>query len=91
MDSIASGDYRYGNTEIDFSREFVAVRDAWVSDIRAKLKANWSKYLPSLGELIVIGGSASLLQPMCEASKGRFKVAPKPQFFNLYGLQKEAN
>jgi hypothetical protein len=31
------------------------------------------------------------LQPMCEASKGRFKVAPKPQFFNLYGLQKEAN
>jgi hypothetical protein len=91
MDSIASGDYRYGNTEIDFSREFVAVRDAWVSDIRAKLKANWSKYLPSLGELVIIGGSASLLQPMCEASKGRFKVAPKPQFFNLYGLQKEAN
>jgi hypothetical protein len=91
MDSIASGDYRYGNTDIDFSREFVAVRDAWVSDIRQKLKANWAKYLPSLGELVVIGGSASLLQPMCEASKGRFKVAPKPQFFNLYGLQKEQN
>jgi hypothetical protein len=91
MDSIASGDYRYGNTDIDFSREFVAVRDAWVSDIRQKLKANWAKYLPSLGELVVIGGSASLLQPMCSASKGRFKVAPKPQFFNLYGLQKEQN
>jgi hypothetical protein len=28
---------------------------------------------------------------MCEASKGRFKVAPKPQFFNLYGLTKETN
>jgi len=91
MDAIASGDERYGNTEIDFSREFVAVRDAWTADIRAKLKANWAKYLPSLGELIVIGGSASLLQPMCEASKGRFKVAPKPQFFNLYGLTKETN
>jgi hypothetical protein len=78
MDSIASGDFRYGNTEIDFSREFAAVRDAWTADIRAKLKANWAKYLPSLGELVVIGGSASLLQPMCEASKGRFKVAPKP-------------
>src|SRR4028119_877632 len=59
MDSIASGDFRYGSTEIDFSREFVAVRDAWVSDIRAKLKANWAPYLPSLGELVVIGGSAS--------------------------------
>jgi len=91
MDAIASNDFRYGSTDIDFSREFVTVRDGWVSDIRAKLKANWAKYLPSLGELVVIGGSASLLQPMCEANKGRFKVAPKPQFFNLYGLQKEQN
>ncbi|MEG4281005.1 ParM/StbA family protein [Microcoleus sp. MON1_C1] len=91
MDAIASGNLTYGNTEIDFSREFVAVRDSWTADIRAKLKANWAKYLPSLGELIVIGGSASLLQPMCEASKGRFKVAPRPQFFNLYGLNKESN
>jgi hypothetical protein len=89
MDAIASGHLIYGSTEIDFSREFVSVRDAWTADIRAKLKANWAKYLPSLGELIIIGGSASLLQPMCEASKGRFKVAPKPQFFNLYGLSKE--
>jgi hypothetical protein len=91
MDSIATGDYRYGNTEIDFSREFVAVRDGWVSDIRQKLKANWSKYLPSLGELLIIGGSATLLEPMCSASKGRFKLAPKPQLFNLYGLQREIN
>ncbi len=91
MDSIATGDYRYGSTDIDFTREFVAVRDAWVSDIRSKLKANWAKYLPSLGELLIIGGSANLLEPMCAASKGRFKVAPKPQFFNLYGLQKETN
>ncbi|MEG4521032.1 MULTISPECIES: ParM/StbA family protein [unclassified Microcoleus] len=89
MDAIASGHLVYGSTDIDFSREFVAVRDAWTADIRAKLKANWAKYLPSLGELVIIGGSASLLQPMCEASKGRFKVAPKPQFFNLYGLSKE--
>jgi len=91
MDSIARGDFRYGNTEIDFSREFVAVRDAWTADIRAKLKANWSKYLPSLGELLIIGGSANLLEPMCSASKGRFKLAPKPQLFNLYGLQREIN
>jgi hypothetical protein len=90
-DSIASGDFRYGNTEIDFSREFVAVRDGWVSDIRQKLKANWYKYLPSLGELLIIGGSANLLEPMCSASKGRFKLAPKPQLFNFYGLQREIN
>jgi hypothetical protein len=91
MDAIASNDFRYGSTDIDFSREFVSVRDAWTADIRTKLKANWAKYLPSLGELLIIGGSANLLQPMCEVSKGRFKVAPKPQFFNLYGLQKEQN
>ena len=91
MDAIASNDFRYGSTDIDFSREFVSVRDAWTADVRAKLKANWAKYLPSLGELLIIGGSANLLQPMCEVSKGRFKVAPKPQFFNLYGLQKEQN
>lgn len=91
MDCIESSTFVYGSTDIDFSREFVAVRDAWIADIRAKLKTNWAKYLPSLGELVVIGGSASLLQPMCEQSKGRFKVAPKPQFFNLYGLAKEIN
>jgi Actin like proteins N terminal domain len=91
MDAIATGDYRYGSTDIDFSREFVAVRDAWTADIRAKLKANWAKYLPSLGELLIIGGSASLLEPMCAASKGRFKIAPKPQYFNLFGLNKEQN
>src|SRR4028119_1300073 len=71
MDSIASGDYRYGNTDIDFSREFASVRDSWVNDIRSKLKANWAKYLPSLGELVVIGGSASLLQPGSEERIGR--------------------
>lgn len=91
MDSIASGNYRYGSTDIDFSREFIAVRDAWTADIRSKLKANWAKYLPALGELLVIGGSANLLEPMCAASKGRFKIAPKPQYFNLYGLNKEQN
>ena len=91
MDSIAANNFIYGNTDIDFSREFVAVRDAWVNDIRSKLKSNWAKYLPALGELLIIGGSANLLEPMCAASKGRFKVAPRPQFFNLYGLNKEAN
>ncbi|MEG4589700.1 ParM/StbA family protein [Microcoleus sp. MOSTC5] len=91
MDCIESSTFVYGSTDIDFSREFVSVRDSWIADIRAKLKANWAKYLPNLGELVVIGGSASLLQPMCEQSKGRFKVAPKPQFFNLFGLQKEQN
>lgn len=91
MDAIASGNLTYGSTEIDFSREFVAVRDAWTADIRAKLKTNWAKYLPALGELLIIGGSANLLEPMCAASKGRFKIAPRPQFFNLYGLNKETN
>lgn len=91
MDAIATGNYRYGSTDIDFSREFIAVRDAWTADIRSKLKANWAKYLPALGELLVIGGSANLLEPMCAASKGRFKIAPKPQYFNLYGLSKETN
>jgi hypothetical protein len=80
MDSIATGDYRYGNTEIDFSREFVAVRDGWVSDIRAKLKANWAPYLPSLGELLIIGGSANLLEPMCSVSKGALRLPPSLNF-----------
>lgn len=91
MDSIASGSMRYGNTDIDFSREFSSVRNAWVSDIRLKLKTKWAKFFSNFGELLVIGGSASLLQPLCDNSKGRFKIAPKPQFFNLIGLAKETN
>jgi len=61
----------------DFSREFVAVQDAGTPGGQ-KLKQNWAKYLPSLGELVVIGGSANLLQPMCSANKdalGRTQTA----------------
>lgn len=89
MDAVAAGNYRYGTSDVEFDREFAAVRDSWIAEIRSKLKANWAKYLPSLGELLVVGGSANLLEPMCAASKGRFKIAPKPQFFNLFGLSKE--
>lgn len=90
MDAIATGSYTYGCTGIDFLNQFQSVRDAWISDVRNKLKVAWTQHLANLGEVLMVGGSAPLLEPLAESSKGRFRLAPKPQFFSLFGLTLEA-
>jgi hypothetical protein len=49
MDSIASGNLTYGNTEIDFSREFVAVRDSWGERHSIKTQDELGEVSPKLG------------------------------------------
>jgi hypothetical protein len=86
MDAIASNTLTYGTTGIDFSTHFQKEREKWVNEIRNELKISWHQYLPSIGEILLIGGSAPLAEPLVKSSKGRFKIAPQPQLFGLYGL-----
>lgn len=95
MDAIADGSYCYGTSEINFEPIFQKCREQWIGEIRSKLKVAWTTQLSDLGEVLIIGGSASLAQPLVEATKGRFKIASHPsvpnfaQLISLYGMASE--
>jgi hypothetical protein len=86
MDAIASCDCIYGTDRLDFSEIYQRVCANWVESARAEIRSKWVQHLPQLGEVLVVGGSADLAAPICEASGDRFKIAPKPQFFNIVAM-----
>lgn len=86
MDAIADGSYIYGTTGINFQPLFTKFHADWLEEIRSKLKISWGKWMSEIGEVIVIGGSATLALPLVESSKGRFKLAPNPQTFTIVAM-----
>lgn len=86
MDGIAAGDFMLGTTGHCFRDAFDISRDEWLNSIKAELKTRWNQWLPSLGEVLIIGGSAPLAQPLEVSSKGRFKIAANPQTISIIGM-----
>ncbi len=86
MDAIEAGDYLLGTTGYCFQSAFEIARDEWLAEIRGAIKTRWGQWLPSLGEVLIIGGSAPLAAPIQEATKGRFKIAPNPQSISIVGM-----
>lgn len=86
MDGIEAGDYQLGTTGYSFAEAFESAREQWIGELRAELKTKWGEWLPSLGEVLIIGGSAPLAQSWMDATKGRFKVAPDPQHISIKGM-----
>jgi hypothetical protein len=86
MDAIARGDCLYGTDRLDFSVIYSRVCAEWVESARSEIRSKWAKHLPNLGEVLVVGGSADLAAPICEASGDRFKIAPEPQLFNIVAM-----
>lgn len=88
MDAIADDSLKYGTTGISFADKFPQYVSQWLEDVRNKLKIGWAKWLPELGETIIVGGSAALAKPIVEQTGGRFKIAPQPQFCGVLGMLK---
>jgi Actin like proteins N terminal domain len=86
MDAIADGSLIYGTTGISFADRFPTYVSQWLSEIRNKLKIGWAQWLPDVGEIVVVGGSAHLATPLVEQTEGRFKIAEKPQFCGVMGM-----
>lgn len=86
MDGVERGDFQLGTTGFCFEQAFEKSRDEWIEEMRAAIRTRWSKWLPSLGEVLIIGGSAPLAAPFAIASKGRFKIAPNPQTISIVGM-----
>jgi hypothetical protein len=86
MDAIANGSFVIGTSGISFAHCLEKCRDAWLEDIRAKLRVTWGKHFAEIGEVLIIGGSAPLASPIEESTKGRFCVAPNSQEISIRGM-----
>lgn len=86
MDGIENGSYEIGTTGYSFAPVFQGAVTEWLKAIKGQVKTRWAKWLPSLGEVLIIGGSAPLAQPMEEATDGRFKIAPDAQTISIRGM-----
>lgn len=86
MDGIEDGSYLLGTTGYSFKEAFEASRTEWLQEFRSQLKNRWGQWIPNLGEVLVIGGSAPLVEPWAAESKGRIKVATNPQTISIIGM-----
>lgn len=86
LDAIATGSYLYGSTGRSFAGVFPKYRDAWLNSIRNELKTRWASWLPQIGEVAMVGGSAPLAAPLVESSKGRFKLVERPEISTVRGM-----
>ena len=86
MDGIESGSYQVGRNGASFVTHFASARDWWLDDIRSKASAQWNPYLNDLGEVLLVGGSATLATSLEERTGGRFKVAANPQDITILGM-----
>jgi len=86
MDGIESGSYQIGRNGASFVTHLASTRDLWLDDIRSKASAQWQPYLNDLGEVLLVGGSASLAADLEERTEGRFKIAPSPQDITIFGM-----
>jgi hypothetical protein len=86
MDAIENGTFQIGRNGPSFITVFDSCRDAWIDDIRTSATAAWQPYLSDLGEVLLVGGSASLAESMQHRTKGRFKVVDRPQDITVLGM-----
>jgi molecular chaperone DnaK (HSP70) len=86
MDGIENSSYQIGRNGATFITHFASARDSWLDDIRSRASAQWSAYLNDLGEVLLVGGSASLATSLEERTKKRFKVASNPQDITILGM-----
>jgi hypothetical protein len=86
MDGIESSSYQIGRNGASFVTHFASARDIWLDDIRSKAISQWNPYLNDLGEVLLVGGSATLATSLEERTKGRFKVANQPQDITILGM-----
>ncbi|MBD2123961.1 ParM/StbA family protein [Trichocoleus sp. FACHB-262] len=86
MDGIERGDFELGTSGFCFQEAFNKAREDWLADIRAELRTRWNQWTSEIGEVLIIGGSACLAEPLEETTKGRFKIARHPQISNFSQL-----
>lgn len=85
LDGIETGRYLIGTTTESFEAEFVSASREWYEGIRLSLKQSWEPFMHQIGEVLIVGGSAPLFQPLVDRQP-RFKIVPDYQFSSVKGL-----
>jgi hypothetical protein len=86
MDAIERQDYLYGIDSLDFWEIYDHSASHWVEAARSEIRSKWDSHTPQLGHVLVVGGSAELARPICEATGDRFFIPDQPQFFNIIAM-----
>jgi hypothetical protein len=86
LDGIESKTYTTGRNGVSFKAQFDSCVAEWLDGIRTNARGQWSAYLAELGEVLLVGGSASLAGALEESTNGRFKIAPQPQDITIKGM-----
>jgi len=98
MVAIANGTYELQGAnlaKISFKPAFDLALPLWIDKIKASIKAKWvsnPQIWTNIGEVLIVGGSAPLLQQIEIDTEGRFKIARHDavqnfsQLINAYGM-----
>lgn len=86
LDGIGDGTFQLGTTDCNFKREFAPAHSTWLDSIRKSIRATWQPFYNQISEVLIVGGSAPLLQSFEVATNGRFKVVPAPQYMGIKGM-----
>ena len=90
MDGISNQTYRYGATNETFKDEFDICHQQWLGSLKSKIKESWGQHFPQLGEILLVGGAASLAMKLASSPNSRFKLAKNHQYINALGMTLEA-
>lgn len=86
MDAIADNSFTLGSPGVDFSREYQRAHQVWFDNIRTTAATAWKEKKNDIGEVLLIGGSAPLLNSWQVITNGRVKVAKNHQFIGVKGM-----
>ena len=89
MDGISNQSFRYGATDTTFKTEFDICHQAWLGNLKSKIKESWGQHFPQLGQVLLVGGAASLAMKLAETPDSRFKLAKNHQYINALGMTLE--
>ena len=89
MDAIADNSFTLGSPGVDFAKEYQRAHQRWFDNIRATARTAWKQKFDEIGEVLIIGGSAPLLNSWQVLTKGRVKVAVNHQFLGVKGMNLE--
>lgn len=86
MDGIENGSFRIGRNGESFDHVFPTICESWLNNIRTQAINKWSAYRSDLGEILMVGGSASLAKSLEEKTQGRLKMVANPQDVTILGM-----
>lgn len=86
LDGIENGSFIYGTTGKSFHADYLSAFPVWLKALKDEIRLQWGQWLPSIAEIAIIGGGASLMGDLVESSKNRFKIATDSQLITVKGM-----